>query len=139
MKMFIDELVRLDHDMTVLSLSKQKSFAPKTDNFPKDEAKFKELFLIHLQSCKTAHLMVIGCILHTTKTINELKSSDDPNTSLLPWLCAHQIYVTADSLSHHVTRTLGHLVHIHPQVTCQSTLQETLFDALQKFPLTKKR
>jgi len=135
-RMFIEELTRADEMLSFLSLDKKKTFYPTNDKFPEDESKFKEFFLIHPPTHKHPHQITIGCIIRSSKTIPEIKQSSNDKTSLFSWLKENQVFISADSLGHHITRTIGNMLHIHPRITHRDTLCQTLYDALQTVKIT---
>jgi len=136
--MLTEELSHADKDVSFLSIDKKHSYYPNNDKFPEDEGKFKEFFTIHYLTRKMAHLVTVGCIICTTKTISEMKKSTDPNTSILKWLQENRVFIAVDSIGHHAARTIGNLINIHPRITHRITLRKTLFDALQTIKMTKE-
>jgi len=72
-RMFVAELTCLK-DAGFLSIDKKKAFNLNNDKFPEDEEIFKEFFFIHPLMRKTAHLVVVGCIICSNKTIANLKA-----------------------------------------------------------------
>jgi len=66
----------------VLTLDRQASFCSNNDDFPSNEIKFKQFFLVHPHSNNPVYKnqLTIGCILKTTKSISNLK---EPQTSTL--------------------------------------------------------
>jgi len=137
-RMLTEELSRADKAVSFLSIDKKHSYYPSNDKFPDDEGKFKEFFTIHYPTRKTNHLVTVGCIIRTTKTISEMKKSTDPTTSILKWLKENKVFIAVDSIGHHAARTIGNLINIHPRITHRTTLRDTIFDALQAIPMTKE-
>ncbi len=138
MRMLTEELSRIDKAVSFLSNDKKQSYYPNNNKFPEDEGKFKEFFTIHYPTRKTAHLVTVGCIIRTTKTISEMKKSTDPNTSILNWLKENRVFIAVDSIGHYAAHTISNLINIHPRITHRTTLRETLFDALQSIQITKE-
>ncbi len=135
-RMFVEAINRADEAISFLSLDKTKSYYPTNDKFPEDEKKFKEFFLIHPPTRKNHQQVTVGCIIRSAKTIPEIKKTPDAQTPILTWLKENQVFIAADTIGHHVTRTIGNILHIHPRITHRDTLHTTLFDAMQSVTIT---
>ncbi len=137
-RMFIEALNRADEAISFLSLDKTKSYYPTNDKFPEDEKKFKEFFLIHPPTRKHPQQVTVGCIIRSTKTIPEIKKTPDDKTPIFTWLKENKVFIAADSIGHHVTRTIGNLLHIHPRITHRDTLRTSIQDAMQTVQIDAK-
>ncbi len=135
-RMFVEEINRADEAILFLSLDKTKSYYPNNDKFPEDEKKFKEFFLIHPLTRKHPTQVTVGCIIRSAKTIPEIKKTSDAKSPILLWLKDNKVFIAADTIGHHVTRTIGNLLHIHPRITHRDSLRCTLLDAMQSVKIT---
>ena len=96
--------------------------------------------MVHPHSNNPAYKnqVMIGCILRTSKSIATLKATKLTNGTLLDWLVQHKIFLEDDALGHDVTKVIGFLLRVHPQVVYRDTLQETLTLKLQVLTITPK-
>jgi len=136
--MLSEELSHADKAVSFLSINKKQSYFLNNDKFLEDEGKFNEFFMIHHPTRKTVHLMTIGCILRTTKTLSEMKKSVNPATSILKWLQENKVFIAVDLIGHHATRIVRNIINIHPHIMHHASLRESLFNALQATSITKE-
>jgi len=117
----------------VLTLDRQASFRPNNDDFPSNETKFKQFFLVHPRSNNPVYKnqLTIGCILKTAKSISNLKDTEVDNLKLIDWLVLKKIFLEDDTLGHDLTKVIGFLLQVHPRVVNHDALKETLVTKLQ--------
>jgi len=101
---------------------------------------FKEYFQVHPMSSKTPvkNTVMVGCIMHSTCPIAEIKYSMTESHSMFEWLSQQHIFITANTLGHAATQVIGHLFHLHPRVTHRTTLCDKLSEHLSTIPIKPK-
>ncbi len=117
--------------LCVLSLDHKVAYHPNNNNFPQKEDKSKEILvykpLTHPALC---HQVTIGCIVHATKTVKDIKFNKTIDSAFIDWLCKHKIYIEINALRHEAIHIVGYLLKHHPNITHHDTLKETLSEQL---------
>jgi len=137
-KQVILTMLKADSTLSVLSLDKKLTYHPLHNDFPASEENFKTYFLVHPASTKPVkhQSVMVGCILCSSKMVKTIKFDKIEPSPVIDWLRSHKIFIEADALGHEVTRVVGHLLRIHPKITHQLYLQDTLEDDLQRVKIT---
>jgi len=134
-KQVILEMMKADSTISVLSLDKKSTYCPSHDDFPASEEKFKAYFLVH-PAATERRTVTVGCILRSSKTVGTIKFDNIEPTPVIEWLRSNKIFIEADTLGHHVTRIVGHLLRVHPKITHRATLKDILETELRKVKIT---
>ena len=124
-------MLKADPSLSVLSLDKQSAYHPSHDEFPVSEESFKAFFLVHPPPAKSARrrTVTVGCVLRSSMTVKAIKFAKiDP--PIIDWLTLQKIFIKADALGHDITHVVGHLLRIHPKITHQNFLKDTLKEDL---------
>jgi len=75
--------------------------------FPIKESEFVKFFEVHsILNCSQQNLVTIGCHVHTTKTVLELKKSILEECTMMDWLNTNHVYMEADMLGHSTIRMI---------------------------------
>jgi len=121
-------------------ISDNSTLYVKHDQFPDTKETFKEYFQVHAMSSKTPvkNTVTVGCIMHSTCPIAEIKYGMTKSHSMFEWLSQWCTFITADTLGHATTRVIGHLFHLHPRVTHHTTLHDKLSEHLSTIPIKPK-
>jgi len=85
----------LEKSVSSVIFDKNGNFYMINDKFQSERENFQGMFPGSSGITQTPfhNLITVGCMIFTGKTINKLKTDIDLNTSLLPWLCKHKVFV----------------------------------------------
>jgi len=127
--------------LQVAALNHQATFRLTNDDFPTNEIRFKQFFLVHPRSNNPAYKnqLMIGCILKTAKTISTLKETAVDNIKFIDWLIQHKIFIEDNSLGHDITKVIGFLLRVHLRVVNRDALKEMLATKLQALSITPQQ
>ncbi len=136
-KLVMETMTKADPTLAVLGFDRQAVYHPSNNDFPSNEAKFKQFFLLHDRSHNPAlkNQLTIGCILRSSLSIPELKNATVDTLTLLDWLTNHRVFIEADNLGHDNTKVVGFLLKVHPRIVHRDALKETLLTHLQHLPI----
>jgi len=80
--------------------------------------------------------VTIGCIIHSSTTIKEIKNKKIETTTFLKCLNKNQIYIETDSLRYEVTQVVGYLLKLHPNITHHDSMKELFAEYLYRTSIT---
>jgi len=128
----------LHHDDTIAITTADSVFYLAHDKFPNDEEQFRKYFHVHAPAKHQKHRnkTVIGCVILSNRTIQEIKKAYTDAHDMMKWLQKHHVYLEADSLGTTKICTVGYLFNIHPRISHHTALKKHIYNELEQVSIT---
>jgi len=139
MRSFFAEVIKYEPSIVVASVDKTEQLEIAKTPLPTTEEIFKRYFVVTTEIRASTHKqhLIVGCNIRSERPFRDIKF-DKTKPQLLEWMKQNMIFVESDNLGITKTTAIGHLTHLHPDLTNRNNLKQLLRTALEEVVIDPK-